>query len=82
MRWNSRRDGATAVYGDTPAYEPGSDDVLIIEPVVVAFTPDGWCDRCGGALGFRCATDGTNEIFCLHCHAVCARIDLGTRVHR
>ena len=77
MRWSERRDGATAVYDDTDT----TDDMLVIEPVVTAFTPDGWCDRCGGALGFRCATDGTNEIFCFRCHGVLARIGLGNREH-
>jgi hypothetical protein len=75
MRWSEHRDGCVAVFGDT------DDDMLIIEPVVTAFTPDGWCDRCNGALGFRCATDGANEIFCLRCHSVRARLNLGTRVH-
>jgi hypothetical protein len=78
MRWSERRDGAVAVYDDTTI----NDDMMIIEPIITAFTPDGWCSRCGGALGFRCATDGTSEIQCLRCHSVLARIDLGTKVHR
>jgi hypothetical protein len=76
MRWSSRRDGAVTVY-DTDT----TDDMLIIEPIIVAFTPDGWCDRCGGTLSVRRATDGTSEIQCLCCHHVCVRFNLGTRVH-
>jgi hypothetical protein len=78
MRWSERRDGATAVYDDTTI----NDDMLIIEPIIAAFTPDGWCSRCNGALGFRRATDGTSEIQCLRCHSVRARLSLGTKVHR
>jgi hypothetical protein len=79
MRWSKGRSGVVSVYGDT---DVNSNDMLIIEPIVTAFTPDGWCSRCSGALGFRRATDGTNEIFCFRCHGVLARIDLGTKVHR
>jgi hypothetical protein len=79
MRWNPRRDGATAVYDDTDTV----DDLIIIEPTITSFAPTraGRCD-CGGPLDFRCATDGTSEICCLRCHAVLARIGLGTTVHR
>ena len=77
MRWSERPDGCIAVYDNTDI----NDDLLVVEPVVTAFTPDGWCDRCNGALGFRCATDGTNEIFCFRCHSVRVRIGLAIRVH-
>jgi hypothetical protein len=77
MRWNRRRDGCIAIFDKSDDQE-----LMIVEPVVTAFTPAGWCDRCSGALGFRCATDGTNEIFCFCCHSVRARVDLGTKVHR
>jgi hypothetical protein len=80
MRWSSRRDGCTAVFDDAPAYEPGGGEVLIIEPTIEAFTPNGWC-HCGGSLGFRCATDGTHEVVCLRCHEVCLRLSLSTKVH-
>jgi hypothetical protein len=79
MRWNSGRNGSTEIYDDAPAYEPGSDEMLIIEPDIISFTPDGWCARCGGALGFRHALDGAHEIICLHCHHVLARMSLGTK---
>jgi hypothetical protein len=79
MRWSSRRDGAVAVYDETD-----DKDLMIVEPIVTAFTPtrNGRCDCCGGLLDLRCATDGTSEICCLRCHAVLARIGLGTTVHR
>jgi hypothetical protein len=79
MRWSERRDGCVAVYDDATGVD---DDVLIIEPIVTAFTPGSRCDRCGGALGFRCAADGTSEIHCLLCHSVRARLSLGAKVHR
>jgi hypothetical protein len=82
MRWSSRRDGATAVYDEAPAYEPGGDDMIVVEPIITSFVPtrDGRCG-CGAPLDFRCAAAGA-EVFCFRCHAVIARVELGTRVHR
>jgi hypothetical protein len=79
MRWSSRRDGATTVFDDTVI----NNDMIVVEPIITSFVPtrDGRCG-CGGKLGFRCATDSTGEIYCFRCHAVSARIDLSTRVHR
>jgi hypothetical protein len=78
MRWSERRDGAVAVYD-----ENDDQDLMIVEPVVERLTPThaGRC-RCGGALSFRCVTDGTNEIFCFRCHTTLARIELGAKVYR
>jgi hypothetical protein len=58
MRWNSRRDGAVAIYD-----ENDDRDLMVVEPILTSFTPtrEGQCD-CGGALGFRCTTDGAGEI--------------------
>jgi hypothetical protein len=79
MRWSSRRDGATTVFDDTVI----NDDMIVVEPVVTAFTPtrDGRCG-CGGKLDFRRMTDGVSEVYCFRCHTALARVDLGTRVHR
>jgi hypothetical protein len=77
MRWSTRRDGAVAVYDDIDT----TDDLMVVEPIIITLTHNGRCD-CGGAFGFRCATDGTSEIYCFSCHAVHARVGLGTRVHR
>jgi hypothetical protein len=79
LRWSARRDGAVAIYDDTDI----TDDLMVVEPVITAFTPshDGRCN-CGGVFGFRCAIDGTSEIYCFRCHVALARISLGTRVHR
>jgi hypothetical protein len=79
MRWSEWRDGAVSVFGDTDIND--DTEMLMIEPIITAFAPTGRCNRCGGALGFRRATAGTNEIVCLRCHVVLARIGLGHRVH-
>jgi hypothetical protein len=79
MRWNSRRDGATAVYDDNPLYEPTGTDEIVVEPIVEAFQSARRCE-CGGAFGHRHALDGRIEIICLRCHDITERITLGTAV--
>jgi hypothetical protein len=80
MRWNPWRDGATAIYSDAPVYEPGGDDLIVVEPTVTAFASARRC-ACGGALGHRHATSGAVEVYCLACHVVLEHLTLGTEVH-
>jgi len=79
MRWSSRRNGAIAVYDDTDT----SDDMLVVEPIITAFTPvngNGRC-ACGAPLSLRQLTEGA-EISCHRCHQVHGFISAGTQVHR
>jgi hypothetical protein len=60
MRWSSRRDGAVVIYDDAPAYEPGDDDMMVVEAVVASFTPvrDGLQCSCGAVLKHRATACG------------------------
>jgi hypothetical protein len=76
MQCHARRDGATAITDD-------ANDLLIVEPTIASFMPakDTRCPRCSGKLAHRRAIDGQYEVVCLGCHAVLARVELGTKVH-
>jgi len=79
MRWASRRDGAVAVYDDADT----TDDMLVVEPVITAFTPvsgNGRC-TCGVQFSLRQMIEGA-EISCHRCHRAHGFISVGIRVHR
>ena len=82
MREVQRHDGSVAFYD-----ENDDGDMVIIEPIVTAFTPVRGNARCvcGAPLapwGYRCVTADDVEIGCGRCHRVFGHFRLGTRVHR
>ena len=80
MREALRRDGSVALYD-----ENDDGDMIIIEPIVTAFTPVRGNARCvcGAPLApYRCVAADDVEIGCGRCHRVFGHFRLGTRVHR
>jgi hypothetical protein len=82
MREVQRRDGSVALYD-----EDDDQDMIVVEPAVIAFTPIHGNARCacGAALApwsYRCVAADDVEIGCGRCHRVFGHFRLGTRVHR
>jgi len=82
MREALRHDGSTILYG-----ENNDSDMVIVEPLITAFTPVRGNARCicGAALApwsYRCVAADVIEIGCGRCHRVHGHFRLGTRVHR
>ena len=80
MREVQRHDGSVAFYD-----ENDDGDMVIIEPIVTAFTPVRGNARCvcGAPLApCRCVAADDVEIGCGRCHRVFGHFRLGTRVHR
>ena len=82
MRKMQRADGGVYIYD-----EDDDQNMLVIEPIITAFTPVNGAAVCicGAPLqpwGWRAVAANGVELVCDRCHRVHGYLILGTKVHR